>query len=110
MSTDSLPGNRIVVVLAIVLVMLIALLVGSAVVQTGGGSAVGGGKALIGGPFTLVDHNGETRADKDLRGQNLLIYFSFSLCPDVCPTELAKIAATADMLPEEIAARVREVL
>jgi protein SCO1/2 len=42
----------------------------------------------IGGPFTLIDQNGATVTEAALRGRPSLIYFGFTLCPDVCPTTL----------------------
>lgn len=50
------------------------------------------GKALVGGPFTLVDHTGRTVTDKDFRGRYMLVYFGFTYCPDVCPSGLQIIA------------------
>ncbi|KAK7203563.1 Sco1, partial [Myxozyma melibiosi] len=50
------------------------------------------GKALIGGPFKLTDTNGETFTEENLKGKFSLIYFGFTLCPDVCPEELDKMA------------------
>ncbi|MEE8445221.1 MAG: SCO family protein [Alphaproteobacteria bacterium] len=47
-----------------------------------------GGVALIGGPFTLVDHNGQTRTEQDYRGRLMLIYFGYTNCPDVCAMAL----------------------
>lgn len=47
--------------------------------------------SAVGGPFTLIDHNGATRTDKDFAGQYLLIYFGFTFCPAICPTELQKM-------------------
>jgi cytochrome oxidase Cu insertion factor (SCO1/SenC/PrrC family) len=100
MPRKSLPWNRIVVVLAIALVMLVALLIGYAF-QQGGGKSIVTGKALLGGPFTLVDQNGKPRTEKDFLGQNLLIYFGYTFCPDVCPTELAKVSQAMDLLPKD---------
>jgi protein SCO1 len=48
--------------------------------------------ALIGGPFTLKDGDGKTVSDQTLRGRPFLVYFGYTHCPDVCPTELAKIS------------------
>lgn len=46
------------------------------------------GIAQIGGPFTLKDHTGTVRTEKDYQGKLMLIYFGYSFCPDVCPTAL----------------------
>lgn len=52
----------------------------------------------IGGPFALIDHTGKPRTDKDFRGKLLLIYFGYSYCPDVCPTDLQQIGLAVDRL------------
>ncbi|HEX2446614.1 MAG TPA: SCO family protein [Methyloceanibacter sp.] len=56
------------------------------------------GKALIGGPFTLVDQNGKTVTDQDFRGRYMLVFFGFTHCPDVCPAELQVMSASLDEL------------
>ena len=52
----------------------------------------------IGGPFALVDHDGRPRTDADFRGKLLLVYFGFTYCPDVCPTDLQAIGLALDCL------------
>jgi cytochrome oxidase Cu insertion factor (SCO1/SenC/PrrC family) len=52
----------------------------------------------VGGPFTLTDHTGRSRTDADFRGKLMLIYFGFTLCPDICPTDLQAIARVIDTL------------
>ena len=49
------------------------------------------GRAALGGPFTLVSHTGETVTSEQLKGRYVMIYFGFTHCPDICPTELAKM-------------------
>jgi cytochrome oxidase Cu insertion factor (SCO1/SenC/PrrC family) len=56
------------------------------------------GREPIGGPFTLVDHNGQRRTDADFRGKLLLVYFGFTSCADACPTDLQAIASAVDTL------------
>jgi protein SCO1/2 len=56
------------------------------------------GKALIGGPFTLTDHTGKRVTDADFRGRNLLVFFGFTYCPDICPSGLAVITAALNAL------------
>ena len=56
------------------------------------------GKALIGGPFTLVDQNGKTVTDQDFRGRYMLVLFGFTHCPDVCPGELQVMSVSLDEL------------
>jgi len=63
------------------------------------------GKALVGGPFTLVDHTGKTVTEKDFRGRYMLVYFGFTHCPDVCPTGLQVMAAAL----EKVGAKAEQV-
>ena len=62
----------------------------------------------LGGPFSLVDHTGDRVANSDFDADFLLIFFGFAFCPDICPTELAEIAQTMDVLGDE-GARVQPV-
>ncbi len=52
----------------------------------------------IGGPFSLTDHTGKAVTDATYRGKWMLVFFGFTYCPDVCPTELQKVAAVLEML------------
>jgi protein SCO1/2 len=54
--------------------------------------------SAIGGPFTLVDNNGQTVTDRTYRGKWLLVFFGYTHCPDVCPTTLNSIAAALRQL------------
>jgi protein SCO1/2 len=56
------------------------------------------GRGRVGGPFALTDHTGRTRTDAEFRGKLLLVYFGYTFCPDVCPTDLQEIALTLDRL------------
>ena len=49
------------------------------------------GKGPIGGPFTLADAGGGRRSLADFRGKLVVLYFGFTYCPDVCPTDLLVI-------------------
>lgn len=51
------------------------------------------GRAAVGGPFTLTDPWGKPRSLAEFRGKVVLLYFGYTFCPDVCPTDLAAIAA-----------------
>ena len=64
---------------------------------------------VLGGPFSLVDHTGRAVTEADFTGRFLLVYFGFTYCPDVCPTELGTIASALDAL-EEQGAHVTPVL
>ncbi|XP_065191053.1 protein SCO1 homolog, mitochondrial-like [Sycon ciliatum] len=50
------------------------------------------GKALIGGPFELLDMQGKTVTEKNFEGDFILVYFGFTNCPDVCPDQLDKLS------------------
>lgn len=52
----------------------------------------------VGGPFELTDHTGHVRTERDFRGQLMLVYFGFTYCPDICPTDLQAIGQALDKL------------
>lgn len=56
------------------------------------------GEALVGGPFTLTDQDGNTVTDQTFKGKLMLIYFGFTFCPDACPTALGVMSAALDKL------------
>jgi protein SCO1/2 len=56
------------------------------------------GSPSIGGPFSLIDHDGGRVNDRSWPGQVLVVYFGFMHCPAICPTELQSIAAAVDAL------------
>jgi cytochrome oxidase Cu insertion factor (SCO1/SenC/PrrC family) len=77
-------------------------------VPSAGGVQLPGGMVL-GGPFQLTDHTGRQVTESDFTGRFMLVYFGFTYCPDVCPTELGTIAAAIDAL-EDAGERVTPVL
>ncbi len=38
-----------------------------------------------------MDHNGIPKTDAFYRGKFMLLYFGFTHCPDICPSELVKV-------------------
>ena len=52
----------------------------------------------VGGPFELIDHTGQARTERDFRGKLMLVYFGFTYCPDICPTDLQAIGLAMDKL------------
>ncbi len=46
----------------------------------------------LGGAFTLIDQNGHKVSDKDFAGKYRLMYFGYTFCPDVCPTDVAVLS------------------
>ena len=54
----------------------------------------------IGTDFKLQDPSGRTRSLRDFGGKVVVLYFGYTYCPDVCPTDLVEIArAVRDLGP-----------
>ena len=53
--------------------------------QSGSGGAVGG-------PFSLVTHEGKPVSERDFAGRPYLVFFGFTHCPDICPTTLFQMS------------------
>ncbi len=86
--------------------LAVLVLVGAALGLTrwltpGPQEAAGTGEVTIGGPFQLVDQNGQEVTDEKFRGRLMLVYFGYTFCPDVCPLGLTTIAEALDRLPAE---------
>jgi protein SCO1/2 len=60
-------------------------------------------------PFALTDHQGRPFTHADLRGKITLLYFGYTFCPDVCPTELGYVGRLMRALGPE-ADQVRPVM
>jgi len=61
------------------------------------------GKPAIGGPYELIEtEKGETVKSSDFSDQYTLLYFGFSKCPDICPTELKKMGAALDEVDQRV--------
>lgn len=57
--------------------------------------------AAIGGDFTLIDHNGNTVTQSDYKGSYKLVFFGFTFCPHICPTELQKLTLALKTLGDD---------
>lgn len=64
------------------------------------GGAVPDGSSTIGGPFSLTGRGGATVTDAQAITKPTLLYFGYTFCPDVCPTDLSRNALAADILAE----------
>ena len=54
----------------------------------------------IGGEFSLINHEGQAVTQDTYAGTYKLIFFGFTFCPAVCPTELQKITLIMGDLEE----------
>jgi cytochrome oxidase Cu insertion factor (SCO1/SenC/PrrC family) len=94
----------------IVFVIGLAVLIGGIVFEyhyltprlgSGDNEVADAGSLGIGGPFTLVDQNGVTQRPEAFRGKLMLIYFGYTYCPDVCPTELQTMTQALEQLGDK---------
>lgn len=66
---------------------------------TGGAPRAPG--AQIGGPFTLVNQDGQTITQEAFKGHPTMVFFGYTYCPDVCPTALADVTVWLKTLGPE---------
>ena len=71
---------------------------GVTVVDKGGREIKGSKPPSIGGRFTLISQDGRPVTDADFRGKNILVFFGFTNCPDVCPLTLSNISRAMVLL------------
>ncbi|HEV7339383.1 MAG TPA: SCO family protein [Bosea sp. (in: a-proteobacteria)] len=113
MAGTAFPAQRQLMRLAFLAAMLAAFAFLSAVIRAGTLRAEAGAQRRsaaelmdvlmwnrepVGGAFSLTDHTGARRSDADFRGKLTLVYFGFSYCPDICPTDLQEISRAITLL------------
>jgi protein SCO1/2 len=62
------------------------------------GQVVSTGQAKVGGPFQLVNQDGQAVDQSLLEGKWSLVFFGFTYCPDFCPGTLQMLEATKRQL------------
>lgn len=65
--------------------------------------------AAIGGPFTLTNGQGQTVTDRTFAGRWRIMYFGYTFCPDVCPTDMANLAGGLRELAKTDAAKAKNI-
>ena len=93
--------NRLLIMCSVTLVILAGFalwLVNKELDQRGGSLTRIASAVAVGGPFELVDDSGAAVTETSFGDRHLLIFFGYSFCPDVCPTELARMASALDRM------------
>ena len=49
-------------------------------------------ESSLGGAFALIDQDGKPVTDADFKDRYRLMYFGYTFCPDVCPTDAAVLS------------------
>lgn len=88
-----MPGTKYTVFAAVILALALALGAISWLWPKETHSPISSGEALVGGPFALVDQDGQSFSEQQLLGKPSLLFFGYTFCPDVCPTELQVMSA-----------------
>ena len=93
-TTERGPSNGTVYALIGLLVAVMLLAAGGYLFLSGSQPAA----LSVGGPFSLIDGDGNPVTDQTWHGKYLLVYFGYTFCPDVCPTTLSNVADAMDKL------------
>jgi protein SCO1/2 len=97
----SIMPRRAIMIFAAAVLLLAAALAGFYLMNRQLSDPGGSGVALVGGPFTLTNQDGMKVTEKNYLGKHMLVFFGYTYCPDVCPTELQVMMAALDSLGTE---------
>ncbi|MFN3670043.1 MAG: SCO family protein [Brevundimonas sp.] len=99
-----MPRRSILLFAGVCVAIAAVLAVGTILVVSSRGDAPGVGVATssgqpdVGGPFQLVNQDGQAVDQSLLNGKWSLVFFGFTYCPDYCPTTLGMLEATKTAL------------
>ena len=89
------------------LVVLVALLLAACSAPAAAPPLAG---ARIGGPFVLIDQDGRAVTERSYAGRYRIMYFGYTSCPDVCPTDVANLAHGLQAFRKSDPARAAKVV
>lgn len=93
-----MPRRSIILFAAACCVIALSLAMVTVVVvkmrDAGAAETASEGVASVGGPFQMVNQDGQAVDQTLLDGKWSLVFFGFTYCPDYCPTTLTGLAAT----------------
>ena len=105
-----MPRRSILLFAAVCVVAAVAVAIATMVwvgrqAQDGAGigEVASTGQPAVGGPFQLVNQDGQTVDETLLTGKWSLVFFGFTYCPDYCPTTLTALEATKRALGDRAA-------
>ncbi len=96
-----MPSRRQAAFALSILAIALAIAGAAFYFASGRNGPIGGGEALVGGSFSLTDHTGRRVTEKDFLGKYMLVFFGFTHCTDICPTELQVMSAALDEMGAE---------
>jgi len=65
--------------------------------------------AAIGGDFALTNSKGETVRWNDFAGKYRIVYFGYAFWPDVCPTDMQRVAQGLRVMQEQDPAKAAQI-
>ena len=83
-----MPSRKQAIFAVIALFLTLAIALAAALFRGDGHLPVSTGEALVGGSFSLRDQDGKMVNDRNFLGKYMLVFFGYTYCPDICPTEL----------------------
>ncbi len=66
--------------------------------------------ARIGGAFALTSEDGKPATEAMLNGRYAIVYFGYTFCPDVCPTDVAALTQGLQAFDKTGGARAKKIL
>ena len=96
------------VVLPVLVLLLLGLFLGTQIAEKNKNAAVMINDTPTGGDFVLQSKHGEFDL-KDYRGKLVLIYFGYTFCPDICPTNLSHLTQALNELNDAELSQIQPV-
>jgi len=95
-------------VVAVLVIVLLGMVIGMQLSEKNDDAAISLSSAPKGGDFVLQSKHGEFDLH-DYRGKLVLIYFGYTFCPDICPTNLSHLTQALNELKQEELSQVQSV-